>query len=65
MCKTPKAVSASSPNATDFVERLNTLLQGQTIRMVAVHKSNELVIVFESGATLFVDADTDLELSVT
>lgn len=46
-------------------ERAEKLLKGRTISKIWRHRPNEVVIQFEDGGRLFVDADTPLELSVT
>ncbi len=64
MCRKPE-VAATDPRTFEPEKRINTLLKGQMVREVAIHSSRELVIFFESGARLFVNAGTELEFSVT
>lgn len=46
-------------------ERLTELLKGKMVKQCIRHKTGELVVIFKNGMTLFVNADTDLEFSVT
>jgi hypothetical protein len=45
--------------------RATELLAGRRIRAVHRHRASELLIEFENGARLFVDAASALELSIT
>jgi hypothetical protein len=47
-------------------KRLTDLLQGKSVRVVRRHRAREVVIEFDDGTRLFVDAVSDpLEFSVT
>mgnify|MGYP001583095616 CR=1 FL=1 len=41
------------------------LLKGKIVKRIYRHKHDEIAIIFECGARLFVDSNTDLELSIT
>lgn len=45
--------------------RATELLAGRTVRAVHRHRVSELLIEFENGVKLFVDASGALELSIT
>lgn len=45
--------------------RATEMLKGKTVLWVARHRENETVVRFSDGTTLFVDAKTPLELSIT
>lgn len=45
--------------------RATELLAGRTVRSVHRHRASELVIEFDNGQRLFVDASGALELSIT
>jgi hypothetical protein len=47
-------------------KKLTDLLQGRSVKMVWRHRAREVVIEFDDGTRLFVDAASDpLEFSVT
>lgn len=46
-------------------EKASRMLAGLTVRVVRRHRPTELLIEFEDGTRLFVDAEGALELSIT
>ena len=46
-------------------EKASRMLAGLTVRVVRRHRPTELLIEFEDGTRLFVDAERALELSIT
>lgn len=46
-------------------DQLTSLVKGKTVSKTAIHNGRELVVFFEDGTRLFVDAECDLQLSVT
>lgn len=46
-------------------DRLTELLRGKVVKLCARHETGELVIIFKDGTRLFVNARSELELSVT
>lgn len=45
--------------------RMNSLLKGKIVSQTAILNERELVVFFEDGTSLFVDAESELQLSVT
>ncbi|MEO1363279.1 MAG: hypothetical protein AAFU86_05840 [Pseudomonadota bacterium] len=58
------AIGDGAPHAT-LNDQLTSLLKGKTVSKMAIHNVRELVVFFEDGTRLFVDAECDLRLSVT
>jgi hypothetical protein len=46
-------------------ERATQMLCGKVVSHVVRHRDGEVVILFEGGTRLFVDAETSIELSIT
>lgn len=45
--------------------RIEQLVSGKVVKTVYRHHPNEIVVEFTDGSRLFVDAPSDLEISVT
>ena len=46
-------------------ESITDLLKGRVVKSCVRHNSGELLVMFEDGVRLFVNADADLEFSIT
>lgn len=49
----------------DEANRMTEMLKGKIVKICRRHRSAEMVLQFECGMTLFVDAEGDLEVSIT
>lgn len=61
----PTLNDSNSNELADLCARLDALLAGQVINRCVLNSERELLVVFESGDRLFVDAKTALDISVT
>ncbi|MGP4846197.1 hypothetical protein ACTXGQ_18865 [Marinobacter sp. 1Y8] len=46
-------------------ESITNLLKGRVVKSCVRHASGEILIMFEDGTRLFVNANDDLEFSIT
>jgi hypothetical protein len=46
-------------------ERATEMLKGRSVRVVRRHREQELLIEFEDGTRLFIDSQTEIDLSIT
>lgn len=49
----------------DEANRMTEMLKGKVVKICKRHRSAEVVLQFECGTSLFVDAEGDLEVSIT
>ena len=49
----------------ELESRTNKLMKGKVVKSISVLKENEIVFFFEDGTRLFIDSESNLELSVT
>lgn len=65
MSNAPDTDTNSLAKKSELKKRINILLKGQIIQEVSILNNQEIVVFFKSGDRLFVDAESDLNISVT
>lgn len=50
---------------TAEAEHASAMLAGRSVRRIQRHRANEVLVEFDDGTRLFIDAPAPLELSIT